>query len=372
MKLCLAILTVGLCVSVAVAQYDGPLPPRPIIPGAAPVGYSPGSGGRPSLRRRPVSRGFSDEQPPPRRPNSRGAAPRRLPPPIGLEQSLQARPPPPRPLYQDSPIAVVRPPILSSPPQVRPVVEDDDDEDSDSYEDRQPQTQQPFHPTPQQQLPQPTPPQQLFNSIDDFPVPTRQQFRPQQQQIQQEEEQPQQQQFVRQSRPQQAAPVRQQTQAEIPRQEPARPKPYANQQYNRQQQVARPVQKEIAHSKATDQPTNRQKKPTSQTLRKYRDDNPDGSITWGYENDDGSFKEETIGVDCVTRGKYGYVDPDGVRREYTYSSGIPCDKTQEDAETQASEGYIDYTNNKYVFANGATIDLDNMVRNRARKPVYRN
>ncbi|CAA9994241.1 unnamed protein product, partial [Nesidiocoris tenuis] len=101
--------------------------------------------------------------------------PRRLPPPIGLEQSLQARPPPPRPLYQDSPIAVVRPPILSSPPQVRPVVEDDDDEDSDSYEDRQPQTQQPFHPTPQQQLPQPTPPQQLFNSIDDFPVPTRQQ-----------------------------------------------------------------------------------------------------------------------------------------------------------------------------------------------------
>ncbi|CAA9994237.1 unnamed protein product, partial [Nesidiocoris tenuis] len=255
---------VGLCVSVAVAQYDGPLPPRPIIPGAAPVGYSPGSGGRPSLRRRPVSRGFSDEQPPPRRPNSRGAAPRRLPPPIGLEQSLQARPPPPRPLYQDSPIAVVRPPILSSPPQVRPVVEDDDDEDSDSYEDRQPQTQQPFHPTPQQQLPQPTPPQQLFNSIDDFPVPTRQQFRPQQQQIQQEEEQPQQQQFVRQSRPQQAAPARQQTQAEIPRQEPARPKPYANQQYNRQQQVARPVQKEIAHSKATDQPTNRQKKPTSQ------------------------------------------------------------------------------------------------------------
>lgn len=44
----------------------------------------------------------------------------------------------------------------------------------------------------------------------------------------------------------------------------------------------------------------------------------------------------------------------------------------QDAETQASEGYIDYTNNKYVFANGATIDLDNMVRNRARKPVYRN
>jgi len=39
----------------------------------------------------------------------------------------------------------------------------------------------------------------------------------------------------------------------------------------------------------------------------------------------GSFKEETIGVDCVVRGKYGYVDPDGVKREYEYQSGNPCD-----------------------------------------------
>lgn len=58
-------------------------------------------------------------------------------------------------------------------------------------------------------------------------------------------------------------------------------------------------------------------------LRRYREDNPDGSITWGYENDDGSFKEETIGVDCMVRGKYGYIDPDGNRREYTYQVNSP-------------------------------------------------
>lgn len=107
-------------------------------------------------------------------------------------------------------------------------------------------------------------------------------------------------------------------------------------------------------------------------ISKYRNDNEDGSITWGYENDDGTFKEENIGIDCVTRGKYGYIDPDGVRREYSYTSGILCNKKNEDSEAGASEGYIDYTNNKYVFPNGQEIDLDNMVKNRARRPLYRN
>lgn len=122
-------------------------------------------------------------------------------------------------------------------------------------------------------------------------------------------------------------------------------------------------------------------------LRRYRDDNPDGSITWGFENDDGTFKEETIGVDCVTRGKYGYVDPEGVKREYSYQTGILCDKNRKvasssDADTQpsavqeaqasdSSYGYIDYTKNQYVMANGQTINLNGMARNRARKPVVR-
>lgn len=49
----------------------------------------------------------------------------------------------------------------------------------------------------------------------------------------------------------------------------------------------------------------REKKPVAQILRKYREENEDGTITWGFENDDGSFKEEIIGNDCVTRGRYG-------------------------------------------------------------------
>lgn len=111
-----------------------------------------------------------------------------------------------------------------------------------------------------------------------------------------------------------------------------------------------------------------------QIIKRYREDNADGSITWGYENDDGSFKEETIGVDCVVRGKYGYTDPDGLRREYTYSSGIPCDKEEEDRKKQSTEGFEDYQNNKYVLPNGDAIDLESVIKNKARKPVaqYRN
>ncbi|GJQ74451.1 hypothetical protein Trydic_g21321 [Trypoxylus dichotomus] len=79
-----------------------------------------------------------------------------------------------------------------------------------------------------------------------------------------------------------------------------------------------------------DRKTYRDRKPPVQILRKYRTDNEDGSITWGYENDDGTFKEETIGIDCITRGKYGYTDPDGVRREYTYETGGRCEDPDEE------------------------------------------
>ena len=57
--------------------------------------------------------------------------------------------------------------------------------------------------------------------------------------------------------------------------------------------------------------------------------NADGSFTFGYVAEDGSFREETRGLDCITRGKYGYIDPDGKRREFTYVSGLPCDTDQE-------------------------------------------
>jgi len=61
------------------------------------------------------------------------------------------------------------------------------------------------------------------------------------------------------------------------------------------------------------------------TLERYSHKNDDGSFTFGYVGADGSFREETRGADCITRGKYGYIDPDGVKREYTYTSGLPCE-----------------------------------------------
>lgn len=82
------------------------------------------------------------------------------------------------------------------------------------------------------------------------------------------------------------------------------------------------------------------KAPPVQTIRNYNKVNDDGSFTFGYEAADGSFKEETRGTDCVVRGKYGYVDPDGNKREFTYVSGNPCDpnapKEEEDIPEEES------------------------------------
>ena len=82
-----------------------------------------------------------------------------------------------------------------------------------------------------------------------------------------------------------------------------------------------------------------ERKPVVETVRRYSFESDDGSFTWGYENADGSFKEETRGADCVVRGKYGYVDPEGVKREFTYEQGNPCnrDAEQESESDEESE-----------------------------------
>lgn len=88
-------------------------------------------------------------------------------------------------------------------------------------------------------------------------------------------------------------------------------------------------QQQIAYKSTTVAPRRKQddvtKQPPVQTIRNYNKVNDDGSFTFGYEAADGSFKEETRGTDCVVRGKYGYIDPDGNKREFTYVSGNPCD-----------------------------------------------
>lgn len=105
-----------------------------------------------------------------------------------------------------------------------------------------------------------------------------------------------------------------------------------------------------------------------QIIRRYQHDNEDGSITWGFENDDGSYKEETIGVDCITSGKYGYIDPDGLRREYTYETGIKCDEEQREEEEE--NGFVDYQENKLVLPDGKTIDLSSMGKKQTRRPQF--
>ncbi|CAH1398976.1 unnamed protein product [Nezara viridula] len=77
--------------------------------------------------------------------------------------------------------------------------------------------------------------------------------------------------------------------------------------------------------------------PPVQTIRNYNKLNDDGSFTFGYEAADGSFKEETRGTDCVVRGKYGYIDPDGNKREFTYVSGNPCDPNAVQDEEEQPE-----------------------------------
>merc|ERR1712061_211357 len=103
-------------------------------------------------------------------------------------------------------------------------------------------------------------------------------------------------------------------------------------------------------------PVNHRKSARISVLDRYTVQNDDGSITWGYQTEDGSFKEETIGVDCVTRGRYGYIDPLGNVREFTYKSGIPCEpETRQPLQSDPTpkpeknkKGYFDYSDNKFV------------------------
>lgn len=138
------------------------------------------------------------------------------------------------------------------------------------------------------------------------------------------------------------------------------PKPYVDEEDDGEyvQPVRQTTRQQPAKNVQKYTPTSsREKKPVAQIIRKYREENEDGSITWGFENDDGSFKEETIGVDCRVTGKYGYIDPDGVKREYNYDTGLACDKTKDDKE---QKGFVDYQENKAVLPNGITIDLNAM------------
>jgi len=113
-----------------------------------------------------------------------------------------------------------------------------------------------------------------------------------------------------------------------------------------------------------------------ENIENYRYQNEDGSITWGYQNEDGSFKEETIGIDCITHGKYGYVDPDGEVREYSYTSGNRCDpdtrkvESISDGNRATKHGYFDHARNNFVMPNGRRVKVVVNQGNKARGRRY--
>lgn len=332
-----------LCAVTAYAQYsDGPSPPRLQIPGAIPVGgrqggfrqgrlqATPVGGSVPRIRRPGLARpSFKSVDAAPR-PNLQSldepAKPVTEEPedeveintPTAFSPSYFSTPEPQNDFFDITTTSQPKPPSVfnSSPyPQPTPAAPRPEPIRPTSYRPLPPQAFAPFKV--EQVKPQPVRLQPLSSR------PQRPSFRPEPKPFQEEEEL--------------NIPVRQYSR---PQQEPI----------NRAPIKSAPQQKYVPSNK-------RERKPVAQIIRKYRDENPDGSITWGFENDDGSFKEELIGVNCVTRGKYGYVDPDGLKREYNYETGIPCDKSK---EPQSEKGFIDYQENKAVLPNGITIDLANM------------
>jgi len=89
------------------------------------------------------------------------------------------------------------------------------------------------------------------------------------------------------------------------------------------------------------------------------------------------MQEETIGMDCITHGKYGYTDSFGEPREYSYSSGVRCDpETRKvkvsDARTHGTNGhgYFDYTQNKFVMPDGRRVRVVVNQGNKARGRRY--
>ncbi|XP_055695073.1 proline-rich protein HaeIII subfamily 1 [Lutzomyia longipalpis] len=305
------------------AQFDGPVPPRINVPGAIPLPIS-----RPShtpFRNDRVLGGGNG-----------GPAVIRVRRPLGP----QGRPLGPGPIHTTQ----------RSLEDAKPVTEEPEDE-------------QPFIPHIISTPPQPQPQQHFSffepNGIaDDIPQLVAR-FQPQE-------------------RP---APVQPQRflQPEPPRPQPPKPTPVrprpafkeARPQFDDEPLIRRnpePRPSPRPHHQSHVDDGHRERKPVAQILRKYREEHEDGTITWGFENDDGSFKEETIGIDCITRGRYGYIDPDGEKREYTYETGIQCDPNKRDEESDEDDlgGYVDYQENKAVLPSGVRVDLG--PKNKSKRP----
>lgn len=69
------------------------------------------------------------------------------------------------------------------------------------------------------------------------------------------------------------------------------------------------------------------------------------------------------------------MDPDGLKREYNYETGILCDPNKRDQEEddvedgpRQNDAYVDYQENQMVLASGQRISLDGIGKNKSRRP----
>lgn len=335
-----------LCAVTAYAQYDSPTPPRLQIPGAFVTGARQGGFRQGRLQAAQVPVGVARiRRPGLARPSFKSvdAAPR---------PSLQSLDEPSKPVTEEPEDEIE----INTPTAYVPNVFSTAEPQNDFFDittTSQPKPPAVYNSSPFQQTtpsaprPEPVRPTQYRPLVPQSFVPIRNEpARPQPARLQPLSSRPQRPSFRPEPKPfideedDYIQPVRQFSRPQEPIRTPAKP------------------QQKYTSSNSRD------KKPVAQIIRKFRDENEDGSITWGFENDDGTFKEETIGVDCITRGKYGYVDPDGLKREYNYETGIACDKANEEKE---QKGFIDYQENKAVLPNGITIDLAAMGK-KSRRP----
>jgi len=96
----------------------------------------------------------------------------------------------------------------------------------------------------------------------------------------------------------------------------------------------------------------RERQPPILATRRYAYFDEAGNYIFGYEAEDGSFKEEIRGLDCIVHGKYGYVDPSGIRREFTYVSGNKCDPNDPEG-LLAQEGVTIPPNDQFLHQTDA-------------------
>lgn len=269
------------CTTMAMAQYDNPTPPRLSIPGAIPIPIRQAQGGRPFKNERQIHS-----------PNI-----------VKIRRPLVSRPQPINAITAQTPRAIT----LNE--EAKPVIEEYEDESNEPFV---PQLisnppQQPPHQQQQQVQQQSTQAlfsndQNIFENDDQSPVSRFQpQDRPAPQRAQER--------FVPIDVPQPVQRFNPTPQAQPPKPNQYRaqrptyrePQPQRN-QYQPEPEQIRQVPARVADVKPRPHSSEqRERKPVAQILRKYREENEDGTITWGYENDDGSFKEEVIGTDCVTR-----------------------------------------------------------------------